>query len=261
MFDDFTRSSRRPRLRHRLLASSLVASLSAGAGVVAPSTSKGVETVRVVPSDVSDPCSGGGALFYRSGRRGDATDTFVHDSADGPSGPWSVQFTTNGPDDRLFYHTYGYGIAYDDPGVRLADITALGYETYTDDATLVPALTLEIDLDGPGTTSIDEFTTVTFEPHHDHSVTPGEWQRWDVLRAGAGLWLSDADGERRESPPVTWDRLLERFPDATVKYGFGVGVGAGGCVRESACNVGSLTIGVDGETTRYDFEGDDASSQ
>lgn len=261
MFDDLTRSSRRTRLRHRLLASSLVATLSTGVGVVAPSTSNGVETVTVFPSDVSDPCSGSGALFYRIGQRGGATDTFVRGSADGPSGPWSVQFTTTGPDDRLFYHTYGYGIAYDDPGVRLADITALGYDTYTDDATLVPVLTLEVDLGGPGTTSIEEYTTVTFEPHHDSTVTPGEWQRWDVLRADAGVWLSDADGERSQSRPVTWDRLLERFPDATVKYGFGVGVDAGRSVRGSVCNVSNLTLGVDGETTRYDFEGRGASSQ
>jgi hypothetical protein len=261
MLDDLTRSLRRPRLRDGLLTSSLVASLPAGAGVVAPSTSKGVETVPVFPSDIADPCSGGGALFYRAAQRGDATDTFVRASADGPSGAWSVQFTTTGPDDRLYYHTYGYGIAYDDPGVGLADITALGYDTCTDEGTLVPGLVLEVDLDGPGTSGIDEYTTVTFEPHHNHTVTPGEWQRWDVLSADAGVWLSEAAGKRSQPRPVTWDYLLERFPDATVKYGLGVGVEAGRSVLDSVCNVDNLTIGVDGETTRYDFDGRDTSTR
>ncbi len=207
-------------------------------------------TIPVFPSDVD----GSDAVFYRVAQTGAAADEFVKGPEKAPFGSGSVQFTTSGPGDRLFFYTYDYGEFSDDGPVSLADITELAYSTYTNDDTLVPALKMEVDPDGPGTSGVDDYATLNFEPYYNNTVVPGEWQTWDVLTADAGLWLSGVSGEGSISDPVTWDRLLELFGDASIRFGFGVGVGSGWSAPSFVGNVDDLTIGVDGKTTRYNFE-------
>jgi hypothetical protein len=213
-------------------------------------------TVPVFPSDIDGP----GAVFYRVAQAGNAADEFVKGPDKAPFGSGSVEFTTSGPADRLFYYNYDWGTfdvnagTESNVGVALADVTELAYSTYTNDDTLVPALKMEVDPDGPGTSGVDDYATLNFEPYYNNTVVPGEWQTWDVLTADAGLWLSGVSGEGGISEPVTWDRLLELYPDASIRFGFGVGVGSGWAAPNFVGNVDDLTIGVDGKTTRYNFE-------
>ncbi|MFC7097681.1 hypothetical protein [Halobaculum marinum] len=58
-------------------------------------------------------------------------------------------------------------------------------------------------------------------------------------------------GEGSISQPVTWTRLLELYPDATIRFGFGVGVGSGW--GPATMHVDNLQIGVDGQVTTYNF--------
>jgi hypothetical protein len=265
MYDDSTSSSRRSFLRNSLLASGLAVGLTAGVGTAAakPKSGRRPGTIPVFASDVD----GDGAIFYRIAQAGTASDSFVKGPGKTPFGSGSVEFTTSGPSDRLFYYSYDWGtfdletLSESNEGVALADITALGYDTYTNDDTLVPALKIEIDPDGPGTSGVDDYATLNFEPYSNNTVVPGEWQRWDVLTADAGVWLSGESGEGSISDPVTWDRLLELYPDATIRFGFGVGVGSGWAAPNFVGNVDDLTIGVGGKTTRYNFEGRGASGQ
>lgn len=53
---------------------------------------------------------------------------------------------------------------------------------------------------------------------------------------------------------MTWDRSLERYSDATIRFGFGVGVGSGRAAPDFVGNVDDLTVGVDGKGTRYNFD-------
>lgn len=259
MFDDTTSSSRRSFLRNSLLASGLAVGLSAGVGTAAakPKSGRRAGTIPVFASDVD----GDGAIFYRVAQDGNATDSFVKGPGKAPFGSGSVEFTTTGTTDRLFYYNYDYGVFGDGDPVALADITALGYDAYTNDDTLVPALKMEIDPDGPGTSGVDDYATLNFEPYYNNTVSPGQWVRYDVLTADAGVWLSGVSGEGSNSDPVTWSRLLELYPDASIRFGFGIGVGSGWAAPNFVGNVDDLTIGVGGKTTRYNFEGRGASSQ
>lgn len=245
-------TSRRTFVRNGLLTTGMLAigvpTLSGTA--VAKKSGRRPGTIPVFPSDVD----GTDGVFYRVAQAGSAADEFVKGPDKAPFGSGSVQFTTSGSDDRLFFYNYDYGELSDDGVVALADITELAYSTYTNDDTLVPALKMEIDPDGPGTSGVDDYATLNFEPYYNNTVVPGEWQTWDLLTADAGLWLTGVSGEGSISQPVTWERLLELYPDATIRFGFGVGVGSGWSAQNFVGHVDDLTIGVDGKTTRYNFE-------
>lgn len=213
-------------------------------------------TIPVFPSDID----GSDAIFFRVAQAGNADDDFVKGPDKAPFGSGSVQLTTTGPADRLFLYNYDYGTFDVDAqtesnvGVDLADITELAYSTYVNDDTLVPALKMEIDPDGPDTSGVDDYATLNFEPYYNNTVTPNTWQTWDVLTADAGVWLTGVSGEGSISDPVTWDRLLELYPDASIRFGFGIGVGSGWSAPSFVGHVDDLTIGIDGKTTRYNFE-------
>lgn len=256
-FDSLPTSDRRTFIRNTALATGAVAALPSLSGVAA---AKGRErrpgTVPVFSSDID----GESAIFYRVAQAGNAADEFVKGPAPAPFGSGSVKFTTTGPADRLFFYNYDYG-TFDvesatepNEGVALEDITTLAYSTYVNDDLLVPALKMEVDPDGPGTSGVDDYATLNFEPYYNNTVSSGTWQTWDVLSADAGVWLSGENGEGSISDPVTWDRLLELYPDASIRFGFGVGVGSGWDAPSFEGHVDDLTIGIDGDTTRYNFE-------
>jgi hypothetical protein len=250
-------TSRRTFLRNGVLTTgALVIGVPTLSGTAAAKKSgRRPGTIPVFPSDIDGP----DAVFYRVARAGNAADEFVKGPDKAPFGSGSVEFTTTGPADSLFFYNYDWGTfdvgagAESNEGVALADVTELEYSTYTNDDTLVPALKTEIDPDGPDASG-DDYATLNFEPYYNNAVTPGEWQTWDVLTADAGLWRTRASGEGSISDPVTWDRLLELYPDATIRFGFGVGVGSGWDAPSFVGNVDDLRIGVDGKTTRYNFE-------
>lgn len=207
-------------------------------------------TTPVFPSDI-------GETFFSVAQAGNGSFDFVEGPGKAPFGSGSVQLTTTGTADRQFLYNYDWG-TYDvetdtesNEGVALADVTELSYRTYGNDDTLQPALKTEIDPTGPESSG-DDYATLNFEPYYNHAVMPGTWQTWDVLSADAGLWLTGVSGESSISDPVTWDRLLELYPDASIRFGFGVGVGSGW--GPFVGHVDDLRIGIDGKTTRYNFE-------
>jgi hypothetical protein len=214
-------------------------------------------TIPVFPSDVGDT----GPIFYEVAQAGSAAYDFVKGPGKAPFGSGSVQFTLDSGDDRLFLYNYDWGTfdvesgTESNDGVPLADVTALSYSTYTNDDTLVPALKMEVDPTGPDVDG-NNYATLNFEPYYNNTVVPGEWQTWDVLSpdTGAGVWLTGVSGNGSISDPATWDELLARFSDATIRFGFGVGVGSGWSAPAFEGHVDDLTIGVDGKTTRYNFE-------
>jgi hypothetical protein len=251
-------TSRRTFLRNGVLTTGALvigAPTLSRTAVAKPPRSPGA--VPVFPSDID----GSDAVFYRVAQAGNAADEFVKGPDKAPFGSGRVEFTTTGPADRLFFYNYDWGTfdvgagTESNEGVALADVTELEYSTYTNDDTLVPALKMEIDPDGPDASG-DNYATLNFEPYYNNTVTPGEWQTWDVLTADAGVWRTPTSlsGPGSISDPVTWDEFLQLYPDASIRFGFGVGVGSGWAAPSFAGNVDDLRIGVDDKTTRYNFE-------
>lgn len=255
-------STDRRTLLRRIPAAAAGAAFGLGAvskRAAADSKSRRPGTVPVFPSDVGDS-GDSDVVFYRVAQAGDAGEEFVKGPGKAPFGSGSVKLTTTGSADRLFLYNYDYGTldvesgTESKEGVALAAVTELSYTTRGNDETLLPALKTEIDPDGPGTSGVDDYATLNFEPYYNNAVTPDTWQTWDVLSADAGLWLTGVSGEGGQSDPVTWSRLLELYPDASIRFGFGFGVGSGWDASSFAGHVDDLRIGIDGATTRYNFE-------
>lgn len=150
---------------------------------------------------------------------------------------------------------------------RLDDITELGYYTYVtnNQSCQAPYIVLNIDRDSNG--SIDD--TLFFEPCYQTgtysgsavpnqgSVADNTWQQWNALTGG--WWANDAG---RGGPPlITLADYIDDYPNARIVNSSS---GAGGIrlvagFGSSSWNnfVGyadAFSIGVDGSTTRYDFE-------
>ena len=97
---------------------------------------------------------------------------------------------------------------------------------------------------------------LVFEPYQNGTVVPGIWQTWDV-RAGE-WWASGAPGNTvcPQSNPCTWAEVLAAFPNAGIRANAGnVNFKAGGpWLGGFVGNVDAFTIGVNGNTTTFDFE-------
>ena len=87
-----------------------------------------------------------------------------------------------------------------------------------------------------------------------------EWQDWDGILGGQAIWWTT----RVISGPgtteticavgcyVTWNQILAAAPNATVLGGIGINQGSGGAALTAATD--AFVVGVDGNTTTYDFE-------
>ncbi|MCZ2115101.1 MAG: right-handed parallel beta-helix repeat-containing protein, partial [Anaerolineae bacterium] len=189
------------------------------------------------------------------------TYSIVPGPATPPLGTASLQMTTGGTADKV------YIMNYDHAGVKLADITTLGYSTYGNSNLLAPVLQLQIDPDGAGSGvpklggGTTNFATVSFEPYFANTVTPGVWQTWDVLTGGASVWASNVAGDTgngnngTQNNPATWAEFVAFYPDATLSGGFGVNVGKGWTPPFTG-HVDALQIGYGGNMVTYDFEPD-----
>ncbi len=168
----------------------------------------------------------------------------VNGPAPTPLGVGSLQLAVTAPADHWSVYNY------DHMGTLLSSITTLGYSTYTDNATTAPTLQIEIN---PGNaTGLDAgvtYSTINFEPYMNGTVTPGAWQSWNVLNGV--VWGTHLTGAP-QGAPVSWSTFLADYPNATIKYGFGVNVGSGWSAMTG--NVDALTIGTSSATTTYDFE-------
>ena len=158
-------------------------------------------------------------------------------------------------------------ILADYKGIRFDQLTALRYSTYrqSTDAGNNLAIALQFNADY----DLSDVATgwqgrLVFEPYHGNggNVTQGAWQQWD---AKAGKWWGTKSSVTRngvattnpcvQAAPCTWTQLLTTFPSVGVHAAFGaVVLKAGSGWANFRGNVDSLTIGVDGMNTTFDFE-------
>lgn len=118
-------------------------------------------------------------------------------------------------------------------GVRLDELTALSYSTFTLDESPAPYLELATDA-----------AVLRFDPT---GVGPDRWLPWD---ARAATWTVDGR-------PMTIDEFLGDHPDAVVvEPGLRVATGCDATLADAVGHVDDLTVGVAGAATTYDFEPD-----
>ncbi len=202
--------------------------------------------VTVTPSDlVSTPSTSGQFVVINNG---DGTGSVS--IADGPGTPplGLSSLTMSTVDTGSHWTVYNY----DWMGTPLSAINSLGYSTYTDNSTTAPALQLEINPGNQagGIDSTIGYSTLNFEPYVNGTVVPDTWQSWNVL--DGKVWGSHLTGAP-QSAPVSWSTFLTMYPNATIKYGFGVNVGSGWSTPMTGA-VDALTIGTAQGTTIYNFE-------
>lgn len=140
---------------------------------------------------------------------------------------------------------------YDRVGVRLSTIESVSFSSYT---TISPvAASFQMEIFRNGTTG---FSTVNVEPYLNAGVSPTN-NVWQQYSAGVGLagkvWLTGiGSGEGSQNLPVTWDRMMQMFPNATVVGGIGFNLGRATIV--GVVNADALSISSGGNTVVYNFE-------
>ena len=225
----------------------LIASLALVAPVSASATAATVTTVTPVDLVAASPAPGQFEIINQSNASQGGGVSIVVGPQTPPLGLGSLQLSIATASDHWSVFNY------DHMGTALSAITSLSYSTFTDNATTDPVLQMEINPGNP-LGAIDggrTYSTLNFEPYQQGSpaVTPNRWQPWNVLTGKVwGTHLSAAP----QSNPISWTSFLALYPNATIKYGFGVGVGSGWSAMTGA--VDALTIGTSATTTTYNFE-------
>lgn len=150
-------------------------------------------------------------------------------------------------------------------GTRIADITALSYDTYmaqpSGTGVALPALNLRIDTDGDGLP--DRY--LVFEPYQAYgngAVEQGVWQSWDAIDGGqAKWWMSGAGSPCPQSSPCTWSSITtDIYPDAVIQEGLdfhgslGFNQGSGNAGLIAAAD--TLHVATADRGVTYDFQTD-----
>ncbi|MEX2054654.1 MAG: hypothetical protein WD972_00590 [Candidatus Andersenbacteria bacterium] len=147
-------------------------------------------------------------------------------------------------------------------GLKLADITDLGYSTYRTSGGPALAIALQLNFDGDVTDADETWQgRIVYEPYHTQTVSTGVWETWDALDDAAGTgtgnwWFSNgahaASSGCAMATPCTWAEVLAAFPNGGVHNTFGAVVlkAGGGWTGGFDGNVDALTINAD----TYDFE-------
>jgi hypothetical protein len=181
--------------------------------------------------------------------------TFRVGPGDPPEGVGSLELVTPNPAglDKVTLFNFDYH------ATPIANFTALGYHSYQSSAAIpiqLPSLNLTIDING-GTLNPGEFATLVFEPVYNTAqgaVVPGVWQDWDAIFGGQALWWLTRDhpiiGPRGTT--VTWNAIKAALPNATILGGIGINQGTGSPALTAS--VDAFVVGVNGNTTTYDFE-------
>ena len=154
-------------------------------------------------------------------------------------------------------------------GTRLDQITQLQYSTFRSAGSGPTAVALQFDVDSNLNDANEAYQgRLVFEPYltPGNVVQSGTWQIWSPLD---GMWWGSGSGPTRpiseacpQGDPCTWDEILAQFPHAgvhrTVTGNPATGVllfRAGGPWDGGFVgNVDAFTIGVNGDTTTFDFE-------
>jgi hypothetical protein len=208
------------------------------------------------------------AVFNRSDVRPVSSYNFVTGPANPPLGVGSLELSTvdsNGKQQHLETQQQGSAVA---------NVDSMSYSTYrhgTSTALPVqdPAINMEIFTSGSS-----GYTTLVFEPVYNIDQGPvvnDTWQNWDAYNGGTAIWWSTHDlydtnnvlvacnpnGALAATPAcagklfVPFSVIQTAFPNATIiSYGVNQGSGNPGLLA----NVDALSIGINGNTTTYDFE-------
>lgn len=181
-----------------------------------------------------------------------------------PKAAGSAEFTLTDANDGWILQTFDERFV----GLRLDAVTELRYCTYVAQASGVQAPALQLNFDDDVTDSDKSWKgRLVFEPANNQgqaTVKKNQWQCWD---ADAGRWWSSAGlfGSPRQAIAnnKTFSQILTMFPDAGINSKFGgVGIKAGsGWTGGFLGNADAFTVGVDGDETTYDFEGQPAQAR
>lgn len=188
--------------------------------------------VTVTPSNTqgwySADTRGAGAIEYVA----DATSPY-------PSGALQLTTTDSNTDKAQYMKAVN---------VPLSDVTQLTYSTkqVAGPAVADPSYQLEVNLNG----AAGGFTTLVYEPYWNGTVTPGQWQTWDV--ASGQFWSSKTVPplvvNGAGGPPFyTLAEINAAYPNAVVTA-FGVNIGS------YNPNYKVEADGVNFNGTTYDFE-------
>jgi hypothetical protein len=212
-------------------------------------------------SAVVSPANGSGWALRATG---DSTVGFAW----GPSATWSG---SGSAELRVEDGTTGAELlngGYD--GTYLSSLTELTYVSYVERNRSAEAVYVVLDVDYDGDDVADDL--LYFEPaYQDVDTFPaypqgpprvGEWQWWDALWGG---WWS-REGTAGAGPGIDvkplWD-VIREHPDARIVRAAGhggvrlaAGFGGPGSWTGFAGAVDSVSIGVDGDSTHFDFEVD-----
>lgn len=208
-------------------------------------------TVKVTASDVN------AGSWYTADTRPGASWTFESGPATPPLGSGSLELTTPLGSAKVQLLTDLYD------GTALADVDGIGYSTYRDSASDgfvagLPSLNLRVDLEDDGTTDV----YMVYEPYQDQgnaAVETDAWQTWDAYAGGqAKWWINTGAGDCGQNTPCTWDEILTKFPDATIREGAdfpgSLGVNQGSGNPGLVTNADALLVSVEGQATTYDFD-------
>ncbi len=179
-------------------------------------------------------------------------------------GKGSVQFITP---DKSFGRLRNTGYA----GTTLSSITELSYSTFVQqrDSTVdTNACVLEIDIDGDGINDVH----LVFEPRYQTGkfvagILPDQgnskkitWQTWDAFHGGWFVFVSIQTDPDHGGVLTSLPDFIKKYPSATIVNdptgGGGIRVQAGGPIFSNNFigYVDNIKIGVNGNTTTYDFE-------
>lgn len=159
-------------------------------------------------------------------------------------------------------------------GVPLSQITELKYSTYrrSVDSGKNLAISLSFDMDYDLTDTTTTFQRrLTFEPYLSPGVggniLQNTWYNWDAIDANARWWMNaggaypakvnnaDATNHCPQGSPCTWAQVQSYYPNAGIRTPLGfVHLGAGSNWAGFDGNVDNFIIGVNGDSTTYDFE-------
>lgn len=226
----------------------IVAGIAAAFITLAPSA-RADTTVTVRQGDVD------GVTWFET-ETGSGAGDFVTGPGAPPLGTGSYQLTTPDGSAKANLKTVAQR------GSRLDAIDAMGYSTHRSSVSTgqpfqVPAINMEIftNASGPDT----GYATLVFEPVYQpggaSAIVDDTWQDWDAYASGAGVWWSTKQigAICAFNCFVAWNDIVAAAPAGTVlTYGVNQGSGNAGIVASTD----ALAIGIDGNTTTYDFEPD-----
>jgi len=205
---------------------------------------------------------------------GTPTFGFVTGPATPPDGTGSAAFNITSGADGVLLGTLNHA------GLRLVDLTGLGYCTYQNTSPQAVALQFNVDYDDTDTTTSWQGRLV-YEPYYTQVVLANTWQCWDALTQappltvppgrryqpqGTGNWWSSGTpvvGDSSQAAvctigaPCHFSEILTLYPNIAVHQGAlgGTLVKAGsGWPAPFDFSVDSLTIDTQATGVTYDFE-------